>query len=698
MRYKMERIGIHILAFMVARCQLSELYPFVVPFFMGAYMQKKSSFGLFITMMIGIFSTGDIPALIRYAMILFFLMILLGRTDQKEIRKSNLQIAMTAGVVLWAVSMPYQYLITGKRISLSYAALEGVVAFCFALIFEQGFVALRVGTSRMFAKNERFIGVFALMIVALFGCPDWETPFSLLFVLCGYLLLYQTYRFDDGIGIATGSMTGFVLAVRMGNIAYLSVMILLSGMVVILRELGKVGAMLSFLAGVILLGTFYERSLLSSGILISTLMVLTAFLLTPQKWMKKTSQIREGMTGLSQDILIQEVTRIRIQSFGQAFLSMEEMLQHHEQNRKDEIPNGISNMYLSGDGISLLNAVESQSNRLSDMRRNFIRQIGQIGEILTTFQGELSEEVVRGDFFEGRMRERLGSMGITVTKAVPIKDSSGHLQIYIRCYTDREKTVTGKMLAERIGKVVRTPVVCVNRGEDVVGKSESNFSFVEAGRYMLTTGVVQRNRTGEMLCGDNFSVTKLDTQKAVFMLSDGMGSGEHANNKSVEILELLEQFLSAGFHREMALELLNSFVSFLTDGNAGSTVDLMMIDFYTGEADFVKLGASTTFIRRKDEVECIRSTSLPVGVLEQIEFDTCERKLYHGDIIVMVSDGVMDGILFENKERYLADLITSINTNNVQTIAETIMEDVEGMQRKGLRDDSTILVAGIWER
>ncbi len=123
-----------------------------------------------------------------------------------------------------------------------------------------------------------------------------------------------------------------------------------------------------------------------------------------------------------------------------------------------------------------------------------------------------------------------------------------------------------------------------------------------------------------------------------------------------------------------------------------------MIDLYSGMADFIKLGASTTFIKRKDRVECIRSTSLPVGVLEQVEFDTCARRLYHGDIIIMISDGVLDGIIFENKETYLADLIASVKTNNVQLMAECIMKEIETMQRGSLRDDSTILVTGIWER
>ncbi len=698
MQYKIERMGIHILAFLVARCQMFGMYPFVVPFFMAAYLQDRSSVSLFAAVMLGIFSRFGATALLKYAMILLFLLGLLQNTDRKKIFENNYQIAAASGCILWAVSMPYQYLITGEDSSLLYSLLEGVIASCFVLVFEQGFASFRAGTSRMFASNERFVGVFALMVAALFGCPEVQTPIQLLFVLCGYLLLYNTCRFDSSVGIATGSITGLVLAFRMGNVSYLAVMIMLASIIVILRELGKAGLMLSFLAGILLLGILYEESLLRTEMLVSVLVILTLFLLTPKKWLRRTSQIKEESTRFSQDILIQEATKDRIHNFGQAFLAMEKMLALHEKERQEMIPNGLSNMYLSGDGISLLNAVESQSSRLSEMRKNFIRQLGQIGEVIVNFQAELLEQSVKVELFEGRITERLGRMGVTVTKAVPVKDKEERVQVYVSCYLGSDRVVTGKMLAKGIGPVLGKNMVCINRGEDVVGKEEGTFYFMEESRYMLTTGIVQRNRKGEELCGDNFSVTRLDNGKAVLMLCDGMGSGENAYIKSEQIVDLLEQLLTAGFCRELAIELLNSFISFLADGSMSSTLDLTMIDFYTGTTDFIKLGASTTFIKRKGQVECIRSTSLPVGVLEQIEFDTCARKLYHGDIIIMVSDGVLDGIIFENKETYLADLIASIETNNAQLIAEIIMEDIETMQRGGMRDDSTILVAGVWQR
>lgn len=698
MRYKIEHWGIHVLAFVVARCCLLGMYPFVVPFFMGTYLQNQSSIGVFIALLLGVASRLDGAAMVKYSLVLLFVLAMLKGTDRNKIFSSHEQIALASGVVLWAVSMPYQYLVTGQEISVVYALLEGVISGCAVLVFEQGFLAFRAGTGRMFADNKRFVGIFALMAVALFGCPQIEQPICLLFVIAGYLLLYNTYRFEGSIGIATGSITGLVLAFSLGKISYLAAMILLASLVVIMRELGKPGVLLSYLAGYILLGVLYEPELLQPDMLWSALIVLTAFLLTPAVWLKQVRGRRDDVTQLSQDILLQEASKERIQNFGQAFLAMEKMLLLHEEEHPHELPEGLSNVYLSGDGISLLNVVEAQSNRMMELRRNFIRQLGQIGQVIESFPVTVSERSIQVELFEGRVIYRFARMGVNVTKAVLVKDAEQRKKVYISCYLDKDRVVTGRQMAEALRGIVGKGMVCMNREDDTVSRRESHFCFTEEADYMLTTGIIRKNRSGEALCGDNFSVIRLENGKAVLMISDGMGSGESACLKSEQVLDLLEQLLSAGFGRELAIELLNSFISFLDDGNTSSTLDLTVLDLYSGVTDFVKLGASTTFIRRKDRVECIRSTSLPVGVLEQVEFDTCERKLYHGDIVVMVSDGVLDGILFENKETYLAELIADLDTNNVQKMAEAIMQEIEAMQRGQMRDDSTVLVAGVWKR
>ncbi|MGN0438415.1 MAG: SpoIIE family protein phosphatase [Lachnospiraceae bacterium] len=694
MRCRLKKIGIHFLAFFVARCQVLGMYPFVVPFFMAAYIDEQGSFSLFLVMLLGLLSNMAYISCFKYFLVIGTLLLILKTTDRQKLFSGNYMIAILAGVILWSVSMPFSYIITRENISILYSLLEGIIATCGTFVLEQGLIACYVGTNRRFATNERFIGFFCLVALFLFGIPDIHQPVFVLFVVASYLLLCYSYRFESSIGMSTGGIVGLVLALQTGKISWLAIMILLSGLIVIFRELGKVGVMLGFISGYLLLGFLYESALLNPNLLISSVCVVLLFFITPKRVLKKVNSSKDINEKMNKEFFLQEITKRRITDFGHAFVEMEKMLLLHE--NEITIPDDLSNVYLSGDGISLLNAVESQSNRLTEIRKSFVRQLSQIGEIITGFSGEMIEEPLLYEQFESRVAEALYRYGVVVSGAMPVKDNNGKLEAFLHCYLEKNNFVTGEMLNEVVSDVLNRNMVCIKRAGEAVTKKESTFEFVEKGKYMLTTGIVRKNRTGETKCGDSFSVSKIDELKAVLMLSDGMGCGEQANVKSEQIVELLEHLLSAGFRRELAIWLLNSFISFLSNGNISSTLDLVMIDLYDGLADFIKLGASTTFIKRNDRVECIRSTSLPVGVLEQVEFDTCGRKLYHGDMVIMISDGIMDGIIFENKETYLVDLIASINTNNVQSMAQAIMDDINSMNRGCLKDDSTVLVAGLW--
>ena len=55
----------------------------------------------------------------------------------------------------------------------------------------------------------------------------------------------------------------------------------------------------------------------------------------------------------------------------------------------------------------------------------------------------------------------------------------------------------------------------------------------------------------------------------------------------------------------------------------------------------MKAGAAVTFIRHRDSVAALEQASLPIGILREISFSKATAKLESGDIILMVSDGIL---------------------------------------------------------
>lgn len=71
-------------------------------------------------------------------------------------------------------------------------------------------------------------------------------------------------------------------------------------------------------------------------------------------------------------------------------------------------------------------------------------------------------------------------------------------------------------------------------------------------------------------------------------------------------------------------------------------MDLNIVDLYTGEAEFIKIGGVVSFIKRNKDIKVIKSNTLPFGILDSVDVTTEKFKLKHGDIIVSISDGVLD--------------------------------------------------------
>ena len=134
-----------------------------------------------------------------------------------------------------------------------------------------------------------------------------------------------------------------------------------------------------------------------------------------------------------------------------------------------------------------------------------------------------------------------------------------------------------------------------------------------------------------------------------------MGTGKEAADESETVLALLEQLLEAGFKTETAVRLINSNLVLKADKQTFSTIDIGTINLCTGRCEFVKLGAASTFIKRGNWVEKISSTTLPIGMFKAVDYDYVTKKLYEGDIIIMVTDGVLDCLATRIRKIYGED-------------------------------------------
>lgn len=181
-------------------------------------------------------------------------------------------------------------------------------------------------------------------------------------------------------------------------------------------------------------------------------------------------------------------------------------------------------------------------------------------------------------------------------------------------------------------------------------------------------------------------------------LSDGMGSGEKACRESTLVIELLEELLEAGFPEKTAIQMINTTLVMGREEIHFSTIDMSVFDLYTGTCELIKAGASSTFIKKKDKVEHLSSTSLPIGVLHTIEIDSVKRQLEDGDFVIMVTDGIMDALPVGEQDILLETIIQGTAMNNPKEMAHHILEQVLNWNGDAApMDDMTVLVVGLWE-
>lgn len=305
-----------------------------------------------------------------------------------------------------------------------------------------------------------------------------------------------------------------------------------------------------------------------------------------------------------------------------------------------------------------------------------------------------------------QMSRILRESGISLKNFFEMEHEDGHTEIsltmkymgdkYMKLGESEQISVDD--VADFISVAMNVRLCAAKNSPMYLTRNYNTYYFQEEPTYHLLTGVAKAVKETEKISGDNYSFYEADTGKMMILLSDGMGSGEKACEDSRRVIEIMESFLTAGFRMESAIQMINGALSAAGSEQNMSTLDLCDINLYTGECEFVKVGAACTYIKRGNLVDRLSAQNLPLGVFGQMEVESISRTLQNGDYIIMLSDGITDALSQGIGEEVLPEIIGRMEYASPGEIANQILAYCIKQSNGQIRDDMTVLVTGIWDQ
>lgn len=337
-------------------------------------------------------------------------------------------------------------------------------------------------------------------------------------------------------------------------------------------------------------------------------------------------------------------------------------------------------------------------NKMLETREAMAIQFNEMAKMMENYAKTEYENKKTLFGMDDYVKHKLREHKIIARKIYINENNKGLLEV--RFLAKRKKkhnikvAVLQKVISEAVGKKMRLSKESLS----IVTEQYNEYQLFEEVNFMTLSGTARQTKNQGEFSGDNFAVMELNSGQTFMSICDGMGTGKKAWKYSEIIIDLLEKMIDSGFEESTTLKLANGVMLTGNQWQEPAAVDMALIDQYSGTCQFLKLGAACTYVKRGSWVECIKSTSLPLGVLEEIDMETITKKLYDGDFVIMVSDGIVDALNCQDKEEAMGRIIMDINTSNPKQMAAGILTKALTMCKGVPKDDMTLICTGVWEK
>lgn len=535
--------------------------------------------------------------------------------------------------------------------------LETVLTCALSILYCKAISILEKDYAKVTTDNKATMAVLILGVTVFAGLPvSLFHTFIIAEAVSLFAVLFVIYKFGFGLGITGTVVLGAIMSFKMEDMHYMTdwlfVGIASYGLYLLLK--GRRLCFLSLFVGIYVgIGALFDPMLLHENSIKAIVTAAVLFMFAPATW----------------------------------------LLPIDEQIRKDEF-GGVSKEW----GNLLLRRMEHMADAFKRVQYVLVGNenagIGfcDVGNLIESFTKEIEQVVPMRKTAEAEIIYALSNKGVQLKDMMMVKNKDEHYDIYLTARVKRGRMLEANAVRKIVEDKLKMKLVLTEESRNIVSYNYDLICMRERPHFVCKTAIKRMSRYEEEVSGDNFYVGDIGEGKLLCLIADGMGNGKRAAFESEALVDTLWELLSAGIDYDMSIRIVNAYLAGRNKGETFTTLDMILLDLYTGTGRIYKQGAATTYIKRKDWLEMIKSTSLPVGVMEEAVCEKCVKKFFDQDLIIMVSDGVLESMIYENKDEYMQDMLNQIDSTEPSDVAEELKNQIIALSGTRLQDDATILV------
>lgn len=361
-----------------------------------------------------------------------------------------------------------------------------------------------------------------------------------------------------------------------------------------------------------------------------------------------------------------------------------------------DIPKDFSDMCIRSEAFicelnknfESLKVTKMWAGKVLESKKLVAEQFKNTSMILNSLKESIAQKT---DFIpdaEHKITAELNRHGITADE-ICVHHKDGYSVTIDKMNCD-SKAECDTVIASLISEILEVPM---EKALSECGSSICHVAFYEKPKFRADVAISSTTKKNSGGSGDNAVVFSVDPGRVAIVLADGMGSGEMANFQSSIVIKLAKKLITTGFNLATCVRLINDILMTNADKDTFSTIDMCVLNLYTGVAEFVKAGSSNTYLKLQNTFDIVTASSLPAGLMHGVQPDCDKKIICSGDFIIMVTDGITD-ILDTEKKNSIFKMLEDFS-GTPQELSDKILDLAVKKSNGAPSDDMTVAVCGI---